>query len=223
MNGRDLGRPPSSPASCARQSALKIQRHPDCGGESSTLSGPGLLMRDLGVPTRDGCNFFAVVATAIDAPRDEDLPNDPSLQVDVARAEADCARKCSRLQVARSAGGNKADPRDPGAQVATASRWQLSGRCYQRQARPSWRHRLGYRPGTRVTTRGSGTSFRDGLTWVDAVGGGGPGNGRFRNGRHRRLSGETRSPADWCAAPVSCGRKTGLVVLSGSAACASSY
>ena len=30
------------------------------------------------------------------------------------RAVADCARKRPRLQVARSAGGNKADPRDPG-------------------------------------------------------------------------------------------------------------
>jgi hypothetical protein len=38
------------------------------------------------VPARDRCNFFTVVATMIDAPGHEDLPSDPSLQVDAARA-----------------------------------------------------------------------------------------------------------------------------------------
>ena len=42
------------------------------------------------------------------------------------RAVADCARERPRLQVARSAGGNKADPRDPGTQIATAFQWQLT-------------------------------------------------------------------------------------------------
>jgi WD40 repeat protein len=41
--------------------------------------------------------------------------------------------------------------------------------------------RPGSRPGTSAATRGSGTSFRDGLTWAGVAGGDGPGNGRFRD------------------------------------------
>jgi len=61
---------------------------------------------------------------------------------------------------------------------------------------------LGYRPSTRSATRGSGTSFRDVLTWAAAVGGGRPGNGRIRDdkparhpARHSPLTLVTLTPA----------------------------
>ena len=38
------------------------------------------------------------------------------------------------------------------------------------------------RPGSRGAARGSGTGFRDALTWKDATSRRRPGNGRFRDG-----------------------------------------
>jgi hypothetical protein len=62
------------------------------------------------------------------------------------------------------------------------TRFQLRSRPVAIRTRDDDMDRPGYRSATRVTTRGSGTSFRDGLTWADCRRRGCPGNGRFRDG-----------------------------------------
>ena len=60
---------------------------------------------------------------------------------------------------------------DPG--IADADAVVVGGRGGHGADRP------GYRPDSCVATRGSGTSFWDGLTWKDVTGGCRPGNGRI--------------------------------------------
>ena len=114
----------------------------------------------------------------------EDLPADPR-DPDGVRTKA-LARCGSRLQ------GTPPEGRDLAAQPRAAEELARNHGTALAQAGAAYRQEQQMPEATFTgrsvlvtggATRGSGTGFRDGLTWAPAGGGGCPVNGRFRDGR----------------------------------------